>query len=96
MKSILSELSEKIILQKTNDSTNNTTEKMFEEVLHVRASIKALFLPNLYQIVILQLPTKFKNLNITGIKWNEEEYKCIANFVNYKGNFLKGTVEKIS
>jgi len=96
MKPIISKLREKITLQKNNESISKTTEPMFCDVLNLRASITSLSMDDLYEIIILKPPTKFRNINFSGVKWKGVEYKYTSNLSNYKDKFLKGTISKIA
>ena len=92
--SIISQLTEKIILQKNNDDISKTTVPAFLEVYKAKAKITPTSCSNSYEIIILKPPAKFNKIHLTSVKWNSKSYACISNFVPYKNLFMKGTIVK--
>ena len=99
MKHIISTLTEKITLMKDSEDKSKTTVKRYEEVMNARASIRSLKsndnLGNLFEVIILKPPAKFKNTQFSALKWNNLDYAYISQLSDYKEKFLKGTITQI-
>lgn len=92
MKNFVSKLKEKIILLENNQNIENTTTERYKEVLHTRGYIRILKSDEqneICEIIIPKPPVNLK-LNITGIRWNGNEYAINALFSEYKDRFIKG------
>lgn len=94
MKSILSTLSEQIILLKNSSYTQKTTVSRFDEIVNVRAKIKPISTKK-FEVIALKPPLNFKDIPIAAIRWQGVDYILITYFSEYKGKFLKGIVETI-
>ena len=88
----ISQLTEVITLLRTSKKDNKTTIDRFEPAYNARASIKSVG-DDILEIILLQHPTKLKDIPISAIKWNNSIYIFISNLVNYNERFLKGKVK---
>lgn len=92
MKSFVSKLKERIVLLENNSDIENMTSKRYKEALSTRAYIRILKsdeMSELCEVILPKLPVNLK-LNITGIKWYENEYSINTLFSEYKNRFIKG------
>lgn len=92
MKTLISNLTEKVTLLKSSTKTDATTVNRFEKLLNTRAHFRAVN-SGLFEVTIQKLPAKFKNAQISALKWNDAEYIYISPISEHKENFLKGKVK---
>lgn len=92
MKSIISTLTEKVMLLKNSTGKGNTTVDRFDKVYKARASIRAVN-HDLFEVIIPRPPAKLKNAPISAIEWNDAEYVCVSPISEHKRKFLKGKVK---
>ena len=92
MKSIIYRLTEKITLLKNSKKIDETTVNRFDTLLKARASIRAIN-PDMFEVIILKPPAKFRNTSVSAIRWNDSEYIYISPIEEHKVKFLKGKVK---
>lgn len=92
MKSIISKLTEKITLLKNSKKIDGTTVNRFDTLLKARASIRAVN-QDMFEVIILKPPVKFRNTSISAIKWNDSEYIYVSPIAEHKAKFLKGKIK---
>lgn len=84
---------------KDSSDKSKTTVAKYEDVMNARASIRSLKAKNdlgdLFEIIILKPPAKFKNTQFSAIKWNNSDYSYVSQLSDYKEKFLKGTISQI-
>jgi hypothetical protein len=67
------------------------------DVVNTRAAITPLKtdrITELLEVIMLKPPARFKNTQITSIKWNNVEYQCKSAFRGCGRKFLRGIVER--
>ena len=92
MKSITSMLNEKVTLLTNSENTDKTTVDRFAKMLKTRASIRTLGATQ-FEIITHKPPSKFKNIPIVALEWNNAEYVYSSPILEYKNRFLKGHVK---
>jgi len=92
MKNFVSKLKEKLILLENNNDIKNTTIEKYKESLHTRGYVRILKSDEqneICEVIIPKIPVNLK-LNITGIRWKENDYAINTLFSEYKDRFIKG------